>query len=388
MTGSSESNAGGPGTKRSQSGTTGNTERGNQPRWTRSSAWKYFWWTIITLVSVTLVLSIMAMVNQPRSDAGVPLPEPSVAVTDGEAVALPAGCLPVDDLRRRAEGRMDPLLEYLLRRPLRETGEAIRDNIDLAFEPVYERIPTFLDWHYSVPGQYAELGLAAAGQLQQEMESRLFLGVDERLDEASTAIDGVLEAELQDSIEQWLGNEGQTVGSECDAGLVYEDMLDEVIQDSLQRFRTLVVPAGVTALGGAAAGKAAVTAVIKSMSKKLAASTAVKTVGKMGPKLLGKWGGAAAGGVAGTALGAVLGPVGAVVGGAVGIGAGVAGWLIVDGVVVRADEYFNRDELERELTALVDRRKAEMVESISIAFEEARTEALGRVTPFELTNPN
>ena len=171
---------------------------------------------------------------------------------------------------------------------------------------------------------------------------------------------------------------------DCDARLVYADMLGTVIPDSMQRFRTLVVPAGVAALGGAAAGKAAVTAVIKSMSKKLVASTAAKTVGKMGTKLLGKWGGAAAGGAAGTALGALLGPVGAIAGGAVGVAGGVAGWLIVDGVVVKADEYFNRADLERELTELLDQRKAAIVESISTAFEAAKSEALGRVTPSQL----
>lgn len=384
MTGSKKSDARALGTKRPESGRTGNTERDGQPHRIWSSAWKYFWRTIVTLVSVTLVLSIMAMVNQSRSDAGVPLPEPPDEFTDGMSLSLPAGCMSVDDLRRRSEGRMNRLLEYLLGRPFRETGEAIRDNIDSVFEPVYENIPIFLDRHYSVSGQYVELGLAAAGQLQQEMESRLFQGMDERLDEAFTAIDGVLEAELRDLIEQWIGNEDQTVGPDCDAGLVYEHMLDAMIQDALQRFRSLVVPGGATALGVAVAGKAAVTALIKSMSKKLAASTAVKVFGKMVPKVLGKWGGAAAVGAAGTALGAVLGPVGAVVGGVVGVGAGMAGWLIVDKAVVRADEHFNRDELKKELTVLVDQQKDAMVDSILNEFDRRRSEALGRITPSQL----
>ena len=384
MTGSSESNARAFGTKGSATGTTGRTDSGSRPNQSRIGVLTYFWWTIVTLISITLALSIMAMVNQPRSDDAVPWPDPPAAPPDGEIGELPAGCLPVEDLRRRAAGRTAPLLEYLLRRPLVETGQAINDSIDSVFEPVYERIPTFLDWHYSVAGQYAELGLAAAGDLQQEMESRLVGGVDERMDEASAAIDAVLADELSRSIEQWLRNEGQTADPNCDAGLVYADMLDEVIQDSMQRFRTLVVPAGVTALGGAAAGKAAVTGLIKSMSKKLATSTAVKAVGKMVPKLLGKWGSAAAGGAAGTALGAVLGPVGAIAGGVVGVVGGVAGWLIVDGAVVKADEYLNRADLERELTELVDQRKAAIVESISTAFDAARSEALGRVTPSQL----
>ena len=204
MTGSSKANAADLDTKRPETGTTGGTDPGGHANQNRIGAMRYFWWTIVTLISVTLALSIMAIVNQPRSDSGVLLPDAPDTAGDGEVVELPIGCLAAEDLRRRAQGRTAPLLEYLLRRPLPETGEAIRDNIDSVFEPAYERIPEFLDWHYSVAGQYSELGMAAAGQLQQEMESRLFRGIDERMDEASAAIDDVLETELSDVIGQWL----------------------------------------------------------------------------------------------------------------------------------------------------------------------------------------
>ncbi len=245
---------------------------------------------------------------------------------------------------------------------------------------MYERIPAFLDWHYSIVGQYTELGMAAAGRLQQEMELRLFPGTSDRMQHAAAAINLAMETELRDSIVQWLRDEGQTMNPDCEARIAYADMLNEVVPDSIQRFRSFVVPSGVAALGTAAGGKAAVTAVGKGMGKKLAASASVKTAGKTVTRVLGTGGTAAVG----AAAGSVLGPFGAMVGAGVGIVAGVAGWLAIDSVVVGADEYFNRDDLERELTELVDTQKAEVAESISTRFEEARSEALENATPSQL----
>ena len=386
MTGNPMTNAAASETRRPKTGIprdpAGGRDGGARANSKPIGAVRCFWWTIVTLICVTLVLSIMAAVNQSRaSDAPfLLLPDPPVTDGDGEPADPPAGCLTAEDLRRRAERRAGPLLEHLLRRPFPATEEAIRNHIDSAFEPVYEQIPAFLDWHYSIVGQYTQLGMAAVGRLQQEMESRLFTGMPDRMRQAAAAINLVMETELRDSIAQWLRNEGQTVNPECEAGIAYADMLNEVVPDSIQRFRASVAPSGAAALGAAAGGKAAVTAVAKGMGKKLAASASIKTAGKTVTKVLGTGGAAAVG----TAAGAVLGPFGAMIGAGVGIAAGAAGWLTIDGVVVGADEYFNRDDLERELTELVDTQKAEVAESISTRFEEARSEALENATPSQL----
>lgn len=50
------------------------------------------------------------------------------------------------------------------------------------------------------------------------------------------------------------------------------------------------------------------------------------------------------------------------------------------------DRPADESDLERELTALVDQRKASMAESISTTFEHAKSEALAKVTPLELSN--
>ena len=65
---------------------------------------------------------------------------------------------------------------------------------------------------------------------------------------------------------------------------------------------------------------------------------------------------------------------------------GVAAWLALDGAVVNIDEHWHREQLEQELTELVDEQKAAVKSAISMAVEEGRLEALGEFTPFELSN--
>ena len=50
------------------------------------------------------------------------------------------------------------------------------------------------------------------------------------------------------------------------------------------------------------------------------------------------------------------------------------------------DEYLNREDLERELIALVDEQKASLKSALATAVDDAKLEALEEVTPSELSN--
>ena len=87
--------------------------------------------------------------------------------------------------------------------------------------------------------------------------------------------------------------------------------------------------------------------------KTLLASIAVKTTGKSAVKAVGSWKAAAA-------VAAALSPSWPRrYGGGRRPGA-AGGWLIVDRLAVEADEFLNRDDLERELVALTDERRTEI----------------------------
>ena len=319
----------------------------------------YFWWTILTLISVTVVLLILAALNQN------PQPEEERQVRIGQGKECPQS---EEELRARAEKRKGPILRSVLRPELfEETGKTIDEQIDLAFEPIYPLIPKFLDWHYSVPGQYQQLGLAALGDLESEMERRLFSGVNEQLESATVKFDKILKTKFRSLLSQKIQDEVQTVDKECKN--TYEHILTKVMQNSVQRFTSFVPASGLAAFKGALSGKALFGAMTKAMSKKLLASVVIKTSGKMAAKMAGAGGAAASGAV----VGAFLGPVGAAVGGVVG---GIVGWFAVDSAVVTIDEHFNRDEFEKELIARINEQKKKIKSSL----QAAKSETLNNMT--------
>ena len=326
----------------------------------------YFWWTILTLISVTVILLILATINQnlqPEEERKVRIEQEKESPQSEEY------------LRVRAEKRKGYILRKVLRPELfQKTDKVIDEKIDTAFEPIYEEIPKFLHRHYSVVGQYTQLGLAARGKLESQMEEWLFSGVHERLEDASVKIAETFKAEFRSLISQEIQDELQTVDNASRD--LYKKMLTKVMQNSIQRFTASVTGSGLTAFQGAIAGKA----LFGAMSKKLLSSVVIKTSGKMAAKMAGAGGAAASG----ATVGAFLGPVGAAVGGVVG---GVVGWFAVDAAVVTIDEHFNRDDFEQELVALIDKRK-DKVKSLlkdtksKIIEEESKT--LDNVPPSQI----
>ena len=86
-----------------------------------------------------------------------------------------------------------------------ETSQAINERVEEALTPVYDRIPALLDWHYSLRGQTTELVLRAFGRLEEEIESRLLGGLEERIGDASEGVGRVMQEEMLAEVERWFG---------------------------------------------------------------------------------------------------------------------------------------------------------------------------------------
>ena len=321
----------------------------------------YFWWTILTLISVTGVLLILATLNQN------PQPEEERKVRIEQGKEAPQS---EEELRARVEKRKGHILGKVLRPELfQKTDKAIDKKIDTAFAPIYEQIPKFLDWHYSVSGQYQQLSEAAFGDLESEMEEWLLSGVHERLEDASAKINEIFKAEFRSLIEQKIQDELQTVDKASRD--VYEKMLTKAMQNSIQRFTASVAGPGLAAFQVAIAG------IFGAITKKLLASVAIKTGGKTAAKIVGS-------AASGAAVGSFLGPIGTAVGGTLGA---IFGWFAVDAAVVNVDAHFNRADFEQELIALIDERKDEVKSSMQeakskIIEEESKT--LDSVLPSQM----
>lgn len=320
--------------------------------------------TILLLVSAAVLVSILAIAHGAIGRLDVPAPPYPPRQHESLAPDPMDAC----ELGQRAERQWRAFRERLVRQELLETEGAIRNGIDTAFAPVYTGIPAFMDWHYSVIGQYVELGQAAFGRLQEESSARLFAGLQERLVTVSVDVDRAMSGEIGRSVERWVRNEGQTLPTET-LRKTYQRMLDASVANTVERFTVTAVPSGVVAAGTGAMGMAAATALTTGLTKRLAASATVRTAGKAAARIGGPFGTA----LAGAAAGAVLGPVGAAISGVL---AGAVAWLALDSAFVNIDEHLHRSSFEEDLIGLVNESKGRVKTALSAAVDETRTEAL------------
>ncbi len=300
--------------KRSDAGTTregGPKVKPNLARW--------FWGSIIFMATLSILLSVMAMLHQ---SADTP-----VAVSDEY---VPTERSPIEVSASELENRLSAAN--------RAAVDAVRLQIgpmlDAAYQPAYDAIPIYADYHYSVWGEYAELGAAAVGDVGAKLEEMLFSGLEPRLEIVAVELDEVFSSTFQTAIEKEMARIE-------DSGVVLGPLTETAVGDA-QRRMLVTVPVGTAAI----TGSKAIAAII---AKKIATKLATKAALKAG----GKWAvvGTTAGGAA--ALCSWSGPGAGLCAAAGGIGA----WLVADYGIVKLDEYWKREEFEVELREMITEQK-------------------------------
>ena len=262
-----------------------------------------------------------------------------------------------EQLQERAGEQMRWFAGEYGRGPLsQETRRAIDEGVEEVFAPVYdEGIPKLLDRHYSAFGQYTELvGLVLPAIVQEQVESRLFAGLEERIDEAVNRVSSVMQEELLAELDQWFAGDVASIRPRLRPD--YERILEPMLADARRRFTVSIGP---TALSAAMAGVGTSLGV-----NALAAALA----------------GRLSSGVGSAAVRAAGGSLSSTV----TLGAGIAVWLGVDYLARRVGEWWGREDLEQELTALVDNERERFRSALTSGAEEVRARPLCPFIPSEL----
>ncbi|MDE0081755.1 MAG: hypothetical protein OXT72_03795 [Gammaproteobacteria bacterium] len=261
-----------------------------------------------------------------------------------------------EQLQQRAEEQLR-LFSYEYRRgPVtQETFRAIDEGVEDVFAPVYEGIPGFLDWHYSFFGQSTELaGLVLPGMLQERVESLLFAELEERIGDAVKGVSSVMQQELLVELDQWFARDVGSVPPRVRPD--YERILEPILADARSRFTVSIGP---TALSAAMAGGAT--------------SLGVNALATMLAGRLSSVLGGAAVRVAGSSIGSTA-----------ALSAGIVAWLGVDFIARRVSEWLGREDLEQELTALVDAEKERFRADLTSRTEQVKAGPLDPVPPSQL----
>lgn len=216
-------------------------------------------------------------------------------------------------------------------------------QIDNLFDPIEHNVDKFLDWHYSLKGNYSELALFVAKKLGLSVEDALFnklqekfLGADYK-QRLKTMTDNISDAFISLLRQHKKDTEKIATQGVADIPQVVESLKN--IDDQTER--DLKLKMGFAAAIGATAGVGA-----GALMKKLAPKLVKKLGTKLGVKFLAKFG---------IAVGGVLSTLGA------------------DVAFNYIDEWLHRDEFKKEILNNINEVKKNLKESYKMGFDNSIT---------------
>ncbi|GAA9008295.1 hypothetical protein Taitung195_01110 [Helicobacter pylori] len=213
-------------------------------------------------------------------------------------------------------------------------------QIDNLFDPIENNVDKFLDWHYSLKGNYSELALLVAKKLGLSVEDALFnklqekfLGADYK-QRLKTMTDNISDAFI--SLLRQHKKDTEKIATQGVAGIpqVAESLknIDDQIERDLQLKMGFAVAIGATT--GVGAGK---------LMKRLAPKLVEKLGAKLGAKFLAKFGG------------------------------GVLSTLGADAAFNYIDEWLHRDDFKKEILNNINEVKKNLKESYKMGFDNSIT---------------
>lgn len=290
---------------------------------------KKFWGTIVILALITFVIMAAGWYNNK-----------DILMQDGNRTSIIA----MKTLKENLDKKKGEI-SASLKEKQQAMEQEIQQKVDTLFAPVYGNIDTFLDFHYSIMGEYTELTAAATNNFTKLIEERLF-GTDFQANHQQML--DILGEKLY-ALEKEHGKEVAQLATEDIDKEINQGLMERLTKDSLYRVgATLATVSGIKMASKALIGKLSLKLAGKLTSKfgtKLLVKTGVKTGGKM-----------AAAGTAGAA-GLACGPFAVICTPALAVGA----WFAADAIVTSIDEVLTRDDFKKELKGKIDDMKREMM---------------------------
>lgn len=269
------------------------------------------------------------------------------------------------------QARLDGQLQALRGRESSHLRGRSDAAVDALFAQAEGRVDAYLDWYFTVLGEYQRLGAVLTGgyaeAMRRELDQRVFgESFAAHLEQASREITAESQVRLGDAAKAFGGQlQAGLQASPCLLGEIDPAALGEIERDAWRASSAAFGGAGVAIAAGLLARKAATAATTRAASQRVfkgAASLAGRAVTKRsGTTLLAAAGGAAVCGP--------LAPLCALAGGAVA-------WITFDQAFIRIDELRFRDEMRAELIESLQVQKVELASQFRARHEAALDQAL------------
>ena len=322
-----------------------------------STTEKYFWGTILMLFVIYLGLQITAYTKVKNTNTDTTKSAPIIKeITDKIEILI------VSDDRIR-DNLSDEKVRKEIERNLEQRVESlygdIDKNVEKLFDPVYGSIESFLDFHYSVIGEYSELGAAVTGEIEKTIQDKLFGSNFSHSLELVTM-------NIQQKFMRELNVHQEDIDSKATEGIDRE-LNREILNTLKTEIEEKISFQGnkIAAFLGVGAGyKVIVGSLGKKMASSLGSKLAVKGAVKAGTKLGAAGTGAAAGTLCGPGV-VICAPVLAVV-----------AWFGTDAALIAGDEYLHRDTFKNEIIQSIDAQKSTLKQQ----YKEIYTQAFNKVS--------
>ncbi|RBQ32613.1 hypothetical protein CRU92_02555 [Arcobacter sp. FW59] len=301
---------------------------------------KYFWNTIIILIFFSVILISIALIkqeiNQEKNISKTPITEKLQEVL-------------TDTLKQNIEKYHNDILQNL-EMTKQDIDKIITENIDKTFdELINNNVDKYLDFHYSVVGEYTELFAFTFGDMNKVINEKL-LGkdFDKTINKLSQEIVNNSYLKIQRHLQDIEFIATKNVDLELN-----KSSLENLKLNIKENLETNLLDMKATILTTAIATKLAI-----SISSKISAKLALKSAGKTATKLAASTTAASGGITCGIAA-----PL-------CGIAFGTIAWFGTDAIVISADEYLNKDDFKQEIISSLNEVKLELKEQYKPLFTE------------------
>ncbi len=298
----------------------------------------------------------------------------SLAVRGRQVIAWANPCRPDPSALAELKGTLDSQLEKVRVQEQSRASESANAVIDTLFAEMEIAVDGYLDWYFSVVGEYTRIGAMlvanSAESMRKELEGRVFGDAfSSRLEQESHKIAAKAQANISE-VAMGLGAQAKSKvqSKPCLLGEINLVAFANIERDALRASTAGVGGASMATATGLLARKAATAATTRAASKRVfqgAASLAGRVFTKRAGSILI----AAAGGAA------VCGPMAPLC----ALAAGAAAWITLDKAFIEIDERRFRKEMRAELLESLLTQKAGLASELVGLHETAINQAVSRV---------
>lgn len=307
---------------------------------------KLFWGILISGIILMLIVTLIAR-NRTQNNYHVE--------TQKELVSKEIIKYIMTDKMRDNLAKNEVKINKNLNLGLERTYYEIEKEIESLFYPIEKNVDSFLDYHYSIKGEYIELGTMAFGDINKLIEKKL-LNEDftQRIEQSSKYIQEQYEVEIQKHfvvIDQQATEDVDVNTNREVLNKLQESVKTNQIRLSIQATAPLGAVMGVK--------------IASVISAKISVKAVAKGVTKASSKLAAKSIAAGTGATAGAFCGPFFWVCSPLAAGAL--------WFTTDAAVVTGDEYFTRDQLKKEILMSLQESKQKLKDSYKEAYYQSFT---------------